>query len=624
VDTLKARFIFAFFYIALIIWGGLDKCALTRGQDVPQATSSSVSLIELPMPSAPWGYQSTSASSVISGDGPQVSKPSIEGHERIGINQAPPTYRGWELLRLPPETIPLVSPYRDSESKETNQLATDTEKLLIRPWWIDQTAEKLGNVQSVQHWDLDQMISSALDNSPYIQSTIVETQIYNAKIGENLGPFDASTFVDSIFRDTSDPVGTTLETGTAFSRLNQIGVDNRVGVRKKNFRGGTTELSQELDLLDNNSQFFIPKQQASTKLRLGYTQPLMRGSGLAYNRSTIVIAELAADASEQITVERIQDHVFKISVAYWELVMARAHFRQNNRAIGLLGELRDQLAGRADIDSLQSQLWRADSAIAKLQAAQAGVIAQIIGAEAKLRAAIGSPELRDSHQIELIPMTIPTDWKYDVEMQQELANALQYHPKVQAIKMTLQSIRLKLDVAEQDLRPTLDLVLDGYLRGLNGDYEAAQSWTDQFSEGTPSYSGGLVYQRPVRNYAARAILRERRLELRRSLLEFDQILLNIEAAVVEAASQVDSAYSELESSVQSALAVHAELDYLNERWKDAFRDETQKSFTLDQLLNAHLQLVQAENTWARAQANHMIAQAKLKFATATLLSYREP
>jgi outer membrane protein TolC len=42
------------------------------------------------------------------------------------------------------------------------------------------------------------------------------------------------------------------------------------------------------------------------------------------------------------------------------------------------------------------------------------------------------------------------------------------------------------------------------------------------------------------------------------------------------------------------------------------------------LLNAHLQLVQAENTWARAQANHMIAQAKLKFATATLLSYREP
>ena len=620
----KARFNFALLNATLIIWVGFQCCAISFAQDTAQATTASAALIELPIPSTPWGYRPSPSSGAILSVDSQNAISDKDDHENVGIDPEKPTYRGWELLRLPSDTVPLVSPYRSSDSNETEQTEANAERVLIRPWWIEQTAEKLGNVQNVQHWDLDRMISSALDNSPYIQSTIVETQIYNAKIGENLGPFDASTFIDSIFRDTSDPVGTTLETGTAFSQLNQIGVDNRVGVRKKNFRGGTTELTQELDFLDNNSQFFIPKQQASTKLRLGYTQPLMRGSGVAYNRSTIVIAELAADASEQITVERIQDHVFKISIAYWELATARAQFRQNNRAIGLLGELRDQLAGRTDIDSLQSQLWRADSAIAKLQAAQAAVIAQIMGAEAKLRAAIGSPELRDAQQIELIPVTLPTDWKSDIEIQQELANALQYHPKVQAIKMNLQSIRLKLDVAEQDLRPTLDLVLDGYLRGLNGDYEAAQSWTDQFSNGTPSYSGGLVYQRPVRNYTARAILRERRLELRRSLLEFDQVLLNIEAAVIEAASQLDAAYSELESSIQSALAIHAELDYLNERWKDAFRDETQKSFTLDQLLNAHLQLVQAENTWARAQANHMIAQAKLKFATATLLSYREP
>lgn len=623
-NTSIARSIFAILNAALMFWVGVQCCAINFAQDTAQATTASAELIDLPIPSTPWGYRPSPSSGAINSIASQIAIPDIDDHENVGITTENPTYRGWELLRLPPDTVPLISPYRSSDSSKSERTSTDADRVLVRPWWVDQTAEKLGNVQNVQHWDLDRMISSALDNSPYIQSTIVETQIFNAKIGENLGPFDASTFIDSIFRDTSDPVGTTLETGTAFSRLNQIGVDNRVGVRKKNFRGGTTELTQELDLLDNNSQFFIPKQQASTKLRLGYTQPLMRGSGVAYNRSTIVIAELAADASEQLTVERIQEHVYKISIAYWELAMARAQFRQNNRAIGLLGELRDQLAGRADIDSLQSQLWRADSAIAKLQAAQANVIAQIMGAEAKLRAAIGSPELRDAQQIELIPITLPTDWKSEIEIQQELANALQYHPKVQAIKMNLQSIRLKLDVAEQDLRPTLDLVLDGYLRGLNGDYEAAQSWTDQFSNGTPSYSGGLVYQRPVRNYAARAILRERRLELRRSLLEFDQILLNIEAAVIEAASQVDAAYSELESSIQSALAVHAELDYLNERWKDAFRDETQKSFTLDQLLNAHLQLVTAENAWASAQANHMIAQAKLKFATATLLSYCEP
>jgi hypothetical protein len=76
--------------------------------------------------------------------------------------------------------------------------------------------------------------------------------------------------------------------------------------------------------------------------------------------------------------------------------------------------------------------------------------------------------------------------------------------------------------------------------------------------------------------------------------------------------------------VRATLAIHAELEYLTDRWKDAFRDDTQKSLTLDQLLNAQLQLVQSENNWAKAQADHMIAIARLKFVTATLLSYNSP
>lgn len=515
------------------------------------------------------------------------------------------------------------STQQDSTSGSAGELEknlVDLSGVLIRPWWVEEAGEKLGKQTEEQHWPLDSMISKALEYSPLVQAALVETQIYESKVGQAQGPFDATAFVDSIFRDTSDPVGSTLDTGAPFTRLNQIGVDNRVGIKKKNFKGGTTELTQEIDFLDSNSVFFIPNQQASTKLRLGYTQPLMRGSGVLYNRSSIMVAQLAADASESATVERIQEHVYKITVAYWELVTARAYYRQNRRAIELLTELREQLAGRDDLDSLQSQLWRADSTIAKLQSSQAQVLAQIATAEAQLRAAMGLPELREASNLELIPVSSSTDWKYELVMQQELSNALYFDPKIQMIKLNLQSIRVKMSVAENDLRPTLDLVLDGYLRGLNADYQAGQSWTDQFATGAPSYSGGLVYQRPIQNSAAKAILRERRLELRRTLLELDQALLNVEAAVVEAVSQVEAAYAQLEASIKSTLAVQSELMYLKDRWNDAFRDETQKSLTLDQLLNAEIELVQSENSWARAQADHMIALAKLKLATSTLLS----
>jgi outer membrane protein len=495
----------------------------------------------------------------------------------------------------------------------------EASQALIRPWWVDESERPLGIGDNSQPRDLDQLISAALTYSPFIQSAQLEPQVLETKVDQAFGPFDPKAFVDSIFRDTSDPVGNTLITGSA-NRLNENGTDNRLGLKRKNFRGGTSELTQELDFQNNNSDFFLPKQQASTKLRMGYSQPLMKGSGISYNRSTIVIAQLATDASGQATIERIQEHVYNLSVAYWELVAARAYYRQNRRAIALLSDLREQLAGRADIDSLQSQLWRADSAISKLRAAQARVSAQIATAEAQLRAAVGSPDLRDLAWIEILPTTHPTDWKYSISLPQELSNVLFYHPRIQELKLNLQATRVKLNVAEQDLRPTLDLVVDGYLRGLNGDYLMGQSWVDQFSQGRPSYSGGLVYQQPVRNTAAKAILRERRLELRKNLLDLDQSLLSIEASVVEAASQVDAAYQELESSIQATLAVHAELQYLTDRWKDAFRDETQRSLLLDQLLNAQLQLVQSENAWAKAQSDHMVAHAKLKLVTATLLS----
>jgi outer membrane protein TolC len=206
-----------------------------------------------------------------------------------------------------------------------------------------------------------------------------------------------------------------------------------------------------------------------------------------------------------------------------------------------------------------------------------------------------------------------------VSREDELASALNYHPEIQAIRMSLQAARVKLQVAENELRPTLNLVMEGYVRGLNGDYDAAKSFGDQFSEGAPSYSAGMAYQRPYRNTAARAILRERRLELRRTLLDLDHTLLSVGAAVESALAQLDAAFSELESAVRSTLAIHAELDYLLARWQDAFMDSTARNLLLDQLLNSQIQLIQAENGWARAQADHMLALARLKQASGSLL-----
>ncbi len=112
-------------------------------------------------------------------------------------------------------------------------------------------------------------------------------------------------------------------------------------------------------------------------------------------------------------------------------------------------------------------------------------------------------------------------------MQAELAQALNCNPSLRAASEKIAAARVRLRVAENDLRPTLNLVVESYLHGLNGDYDLGQSLADQFAQGRPSYAGGLSYQRPYKNQVASAILRERRLDLRQLLLQLDQTMLAV-------------------------------------------------------------------------------------------------
>jgi hypothetical protein len=290
------------------------------------------------------------------------------------------------------------------------QAANSNSAILTQPWWIETQSPRLRPTAQVQGWDLDQLIWLAVEHSPWVQGVLVEPQIFQAQAAAATGQFDPNAFVDSIFRDTSDPVGNTLITGSA-GRLNDHIWNNSSGLRAKNTRGGVSELSQDFNFKDSNSNFFLPSNQADTKMVMRYTQPLLRGAGVTYNRSTIVIASLRAEESMQDAIRQIQSHAFSIITAYWELVAARASYRQIERGLSQLEELHSQLVGRADIDTLKSQQLRAESAIYKQRAAQAKALAQMHAAEANLRAAVAAPQLREQTGAEMIPLTLPADWK---------------------------------------------------------------------------------------------------------------------------------------------------------------------------------------------------------------------
>lgn len=490
---------------------------------------------------------------------------------------------------------------------------------LIEPYWVSEVLRRSATAESdFQPLDFDQAIWDALAHSPYVKAVLTVPQINQAKISEASGIFDPTPFVDSIFNDTSDPVGSTLATGGP-SRLNEKRLDNGAGLRARNQFGGSTELTQNVQIRNNNSVFLSPKEQADAKMVLRLNQPLMRGAGRTYVTSSVRVAEYNAGVSQHEATRKLQFHAQSIAVAYWSLYAARAVELQAERGLQRLTYLRDELAKRADIDGLQSQLLRAEAALARQTSSIARARADVISSQASLRALVNSPELSASRNA-LMPITRPIDQPFIIDPQSELESALAFHPDLLASRDRIKAAATRLNVAENELRPTLNLVMEGYLHGLNGDYGLANSFADQFAQGRPSYSGGLNYQRPYRNIISKAILRERRLELRQLLLDLDNTMLTVTSEVEQTIATVTATYAELQAAITSTLAFDAEVRYLDGRWQNAFIEATQPSLLLDELLSAQNQLIQSENAWAQAQAEHMIAFAKLHVATGMLLN----
>lgn len=493
-------------------------------------------------------------------------------------------------------------------------LSTDGLIQLTKPWWHDQTAS---TDDSAYQAELEDLIWMAITHSPHVQAVLLEPQIMDSRASQKLGVFDPNRFVDSIFKDTSDPVGNTLITGGP-PRLNDNLWENRVGVRARNQYGGQSELFQEMLFKDSNSRFFAPSFQSDSRLMLQYTQPLKRGRGSSYNRSSFVIASIAANQSRYQASGALQDHAFQISEAYWNLFASRVSQAQILRGIANLQHLRNRLSGRIEIDSLRSQILRADAAIAKQNAALASAKAQLRSSEANLRALIASPELRESAE-QIIPITGLVRTPPQVDSGNERMAALEHQPKVLEVQEEIKAARTKLQVAQHELQPTLNLLLQGYLHGLSGDYDLGRSLEDQFGS-TPSYHAGIAYQRPKGNVAAQAIARESRMELRRALLKLDDTLLAVSANVEAAVAGVEAAYQQLDSAVRSTLATQAEIQYLEAQWNDAFMaGDSRASLQLDQLLNAHIQLIVSENNWVGSEREYMLALARLALATGTLL-----
>ncbi|MEQ9408244.1 MAG: TolC family protein [Fuerstiella sp.] len=522
-----------------------------------------------------------------------------------------------------------MSPYNLRADQSAGQSATpvvipDLSPLPpgFTPWWDATVRQGVGLAPASIPVDVSGLLQDALRYSPQVIAIQAEPEVQYRVITQEAARFDWSVFLETTYDDLNDPVGNELTTGNGDDRLMVRKVLAEGGIRRKNLYGGEFRLAQRLGHENQNSRFFIPNNQGSTRLELSYRQPLLDGAGRCYNESEIILARIQANSSEDEVVDALQSHLIEVTKAYWALYRARAEFFQRQKLLSSAQHVLTRLEGRSQVDTIPRQVLRAQAAVARAQTRIQRTLARVRDAEAQLRLLVNSPSMLNGGPIELTPIEPPSTVTESADLRSVLQTALINRPDISEAIRRMRAASVRLGVSKTELLPRLDFLVETYVADLAGNSNVRQALRGQFVDNRPGYTVGLEFEFPLENRAARAKLEQRQWELKRSINVFRATVEKSLTDVEIANREVATAYSEVLSRYQSMSAAENESRYLQDRFEVLPAAEDSAVLLLEDLLDSFERLADEESAFVQAHVDHAVAIVKLKQELGILLRSR--
>ncbi|MCA9176587.1 MAG: TolC family protein [Planctomycetales bacterium] len=486
-------------------------------------------------------------------------------------------------------------------------------------WWLGAIGAPLFSSHAVP-LSAQSLVMQTLQHSFQIRVDAATPRLEQTRIVEAAAEFDWNALVTGTWRDTSDPVGSLLDTnGARFRREHYL---TEAGLRRRNLQGGDLSVTQNLGYENTNSQFFSPPHQGQTQLLLRYDQPLLRGRGTLVNRSTIVLAELETSRADGEFLSRLQQRLRDVVATYWDLYVARGELVIQQRLVMQAERVSDQLRLRENVDGSVEQLLRAGGAVESRRGDLLNARRAVLDLQARLRNLVNSPELSQCETTEFLITDEPARELVPSNQSGAFAMAMSNRPDFAAAMQELRQAAVRNQVADNDLLPDLKLVLESYVKGLRGESDIADAFAAQFKEGEPSYSVGFQWQAALGRRADRAAKLRASLEVAqaqdRLQVQTEQIWLEVGNAV----RQLHTAYQRVARQRSAMLQFSRELHLLTKRRELLPPRGQNGSLLLTDLLNSQDRLADAERRYLRSRADYALALIELQRSMGTLTATR--
>ncbi len=488
----------------------------------------------------------------------------------------------------------------------------------FKPWWHSKVVSQLNPNSNAVVETPESLVLRAIANSAQIKVFSDIPVIRETAELEARGRFDTHLYAEGRHTDLDEPVGSELTTGGP-ERLLEDEWLWKLGLRKKFVTGTEVDLSQRMGVRDNNSEFFVPADQANTRVALTITQPLLNGAGVRYNRSTLDLARIDANVALDEFKRQVESHLLEVMRAYWGLWLERSALVQRRKVVDDTSLLVSELENRSSLDATGAQLSRARSELVRRKSDVVRSESAVRNAEARILSLINDPSLKFSEGFELIPEVSPTLSRSEPRTETAIAMAMENRSEIKQSFKQLRAAGIRADMSKRELQPVLNLVLQYYRDGLAGEGDTSRALDNQWDDGDGSFVVGLVFDFPIGNRAAKARHKRRQVEVRQLS---EQLRTTLETVLLElqvSTREVKTAWRDLQGKYLSLEAVEDELSLLRDRRDLELTDGSNGADYIERLLDAQDRMVIAQFDYLQSEVSYNVALVNLDRSTGTLL-----
>ncbi|MEM9166404.1 MAG: TolC family protein [Planctomycetota bacterium] len=508
---------------------------------------------------------------------------------------------------------PLAISTSDFARVPEDRIAT-IRSLKIEPAGVDDSNTVDGDLPStilgsseVTELSLDAVRRHALENNLDLRAAAFDSEIAQQAVDEEIARFDSVFRIDASYSETDTPTSSTLNNAQA----DQVFV--QPALIQPLLTGGSVELSLPLTRSSTNNQFTTLDPAFESDFVVRLTQPLLRGGGRERATANVRIAGIERAVAEVRTRAAVTTTLSGVDRTYWELWASR---RQLELRIEEFEVARDVLAqaerlveagAAAEIEVIRAQAGVSDLLSGILQIEQI-----VLRRQRELKRAMNLGSLRVSDESIVVPTTDPSPAPLDLDRDALLDVAAETRSELLELELQLIADATRIDAAENDRLPQLDLTASYRRNGLGDGFDSSieQLYQDDFSE----YSVGVTASIPIGNRAADARLRRATLQRLSRIATRDAREQTIEQDVLDAVERIRSDWQRIIAGRQSVT--------LNARSLAAEQRQFQEGLSNSvDVLQAAGRLAAARAEEIRAVADYELARIALAEATGTVVGF---